>query len=93
MPTYEYECQRCGLHFERFQNMSEEPLKRCPECRGKVKRVLSGGAGFLFKGSGFHTTDYRSAEYKKRAKEESGGGTPKESKGEKKDGTSASPAR
>jgi len=88
VPTYEYECQRCGHRFERFQNMSDEPVKRCPECRGKVRRVPSAGAGFLFKGSGFHITDYRSAEYKRRAKEESGA-PPRESKSEtKKEGGS-----
>lgn len=63
MPTYEYECQRCGHHFELFQSMTEEPRKRCPECRGKVKRLLGTGAGILFKGSGFYATDYRSNSY------------------------------
>lgn len=70
MPTYEYECQRCGVAFERFQSMNDEPLKRCPDCRGKVKRLIGGGAGFLFKGSGFYETDYRSSEYQAAAKEE-----------------------
>ena len=70
MPTYEYECTNCGHRFERFQSMKDEPLKRCPECRHKIRRVLHGGAGFLFKGSGFYITDYRSENYKKRAKEE-----------------------
>ena len=59
MPTYEYECQRCGHVFERFQSMKDEPLKRCPECRGKVKRLLGTGAAVVFKGSGFYTTDSR----------------------------------
>ena len=58
MPTYEYECERCGHRFERFQSITDEPVKRCPQCRGKVRRLLSGGAGFLFKGSGFYITDY-----------------------------------
>ncbi len=51
--------------------MTEPPVKRCPECRHKVKKLLSGGAGIIFKGSGFYQTDYRSSEYKKQAKEES----------------------
>jgi len=72
LPTYEYECERCGHRFERFQSMTEEPVKRCPECRGKVRRLLSGGAGFLFKGSGFYITDYRSPEYRRKEKEEKG---------------------
>ena len=59
MPTYEYECQRCGYKFEKFQNMSEEPLKKCPQCGGRVKRLIGKGAGIIFKGSGFYVTDYR----------------------------------
>jgi putative FmdB family regulatory protein len=70
MPTYEYECQRCGHVFERFQSMTAEPIKRCPECRGKVKRLIGAGAGIIFKGSGFYETDYRSEDYKRKAKAE-----------------------
>ena len=58
MPTYEYECLRCGYRFEEFQKMSDEPVKRCPKCNGKVKRLISTGAGIIFKGSGFYATDY-----------------------------------
>lgn len=58
MPTYEYKCNKCGHHFERFQNMSDEPIKVCPECGGRVKRLLGTGAGVIFKGSGFYATDY-----------------------------------
>lgn len=68
MPTYEYECQKCGHLFELFQSMSDPLRKRCPECRGAVKRLIGTGAGLLFKGSGFYTTDYRSDSYKKDAK-------------------------
>jgi putative FmdB family regulatory protein len=75
MPTYEYECAKCGHVFERFQRISEKPLKRCPQCRGKVSRRIGAGAGILFKGSGFYTTDYRSETYKKAAQAEKGGGT------------------
>ncbi|GMO30236.1 MAG: hypothetical protein LBG79_03880 [Spirochaetaceae bacterium] len=57
MPTYEYQCQNCGNQFEAFQSMKDEPLTSCPECGGGVKRVVSGGAGVIFKGSGFYTTD------------------------------------
>jgi putative FmdB family regulatory protein len=49
MPTYEYECGTCGQHFERFQNISDAPVTECPECHGDVKRVLSGGGGFIMK--------------------------------------------
>ncbi|MFW6151744.1 MAG: FmdB family zinc ribbon protein [Verrucomicrobiota bacterium] len=62
MPTYEYECSKCGHTFERFQNMSDEPLKRCPKCRCKVRRLLGVGAGIIFKGSGFYETDYKRKE-------------------------------
>ncbi len=60
MPTYEYECQRCGYRFEVFQSISSAPRKRCPKCGGKLKRVIGVGAGVIFKGSGFYATDYRS---------------------------------
>ena len=70
MPTYEYKCKKCGYQFEEFQNITDEPLKKCPkkECKGTVYRMISPGAGFLFKGSGFYETDYRSEAYKKAAK-------------------------
>jgi putative FmdB family regulatory protein len=76
MPTYEYECLKCGRRFELFQKMTDPPRKRCPECRGKVRRLLGTGAGMIFKGSGFYTTDYRSSSYKEQQKKESGGTTP-----------------
>jgi putative FmdB family regulatory protein len=79
MPTYEYECLRCGHGFEQFQSIKDPPLKRCPKCRGKIQRRIVTGAGFLFKGSGFYATDYRSEGYKKEAKAEKdkGAGTAK----------------
>jgi putative FmdB family regulatory protein len=58
MPTYEYECASCGHGFEQFQNMSDEPLKTCPECGGEVKRLIGAGSGIIFKGPGFYSTDY-----------------------------------
>jgi len=51
MPTYEYLCEACGTRFERRQAMTEPPLEACPVCRGKVRRVISGGVGFILKGS------------------------------------------
>jgi len=74
MPTYEYECEKCGQVFEQFQSITAEPLKICPKggCGGTVHRLLSGGGGFLFKGSGFYSTDYRSDSYKKGAKSDTG---------------------
>ena len=70
MPTYEYRCEDCGHEFEAFQTMSEPPVEKCPVCNGKVKRIISGGAGLIFKGTGFYITDHRSREYKAAAKKE-----------------------
>jgi putative FmdB family regulatory protein len=79
MPTYEYICAKCGHQFEKFQSISEDPLEVCPRelCarkrwgKGRVSRAISGGAGLLFKGSGFYITDYRSDNYRQAAKKES----------------------
>ena len=60
MPTYEYECRDCGHAFERFQGINEDPIVECPECLGKVRRLISSGGGLVFKGPGFYATDYRS---------------------------------
>lgn len=77
MPTYEYECRRCGHRFEKFQAMKDRPLQRCPRCRGKIERLPGGGAGILFRGAGFYATDYRSAGYRKAARAEKSGETKK----------------
>jgi putative FmdB family regulatory protein len=57
MPLYDYKCTKCGHVFEIQQRISEEPLKYCPQCKGAIKRLIS-AAGIIFKGSGFHMTDY-----------------------------------
>ncbi len=59
MPTYEYECTQCGQTFDAFQSISAAPLTSCPRCQGKVRRLIGGGMGVIFKGSGFYTTDYK----------------------------------
>ena len=59
MPTYEYECLKCGNHFDEVQSITAEPLKTCPSCGGPVKRLIGTGAGIIFKGSGFYETDYK----------------------------------
>ncbi len=64
MPTYQYRCDDCGHEFEEFQSMTEDAIDVCPECEGHTRRLISGGAGLIFKGSGFYCTDYRSARYK-----------------------------
>lgn len=76
MPTYDYQCEKCGIQFEAFQSMTADRLTDCPEsdCDGQVKRLIGTGAGLLFKGSGFYITDYRSDNYKAGAKKDSAGG-------------------
>ncbi len=95
MPTYQYRCNECSHEFSEFQSITADPLSTCPECGGAVKRLISGGAGFLFKGDGFYTTDYRSENYKQAEKADrestssgSGGG----SDGSKSDGGGSSDA-
>lgn len=71
MPTYEYECGACKHRFEKYQSMTEKAIKKCPQCgKAKAMRMISGGAGVLFKGSGFYQTDYRSKGYKEAAKKD-----------------------
>jgi putative FmdB family regulatory protein len=85
MPTYEYKCTACGHTFEKFQSITAEPIKRCPHCgKAKAKRLISAGAGLIFKGSGFYITDYRDAGYKDKAKAESGAASGGEGAGESK---------
>jgi putative FmdB family regulatory protein len=62
MPTYEYKCKNCEHGFEIRQGMSEAPLSVCPECGGELRRLINGGAGVIYKGSGFYSTDKRPAE-------------------------------
>jgi putative FmdB family regulatory protein len=84
MPTYDYACPKCGHQFEQFQSMKDEPLKKCPKCRKVgVKRLLGGGAGLIFKGSGFYITDYR----------KKGGGESKSESPAKTDSKPAAPAK
>lgn len=60
MPTYEYVCTKCEHEMEAFQSMKDEPLKKCPACKKPaLKRKVGGGAGLIFKGSGFYITDYK----------------------------------
>lgn len=71
VPTYEYTCDDCRHHFERFQSIKARPLRVCPKCgRSRLKRLIGAGAGVIFKGSGFYQTDYRSESYKKAEKKE-----------------------
>ena len=75
MPTYEYRCSACGAEMEIFQSITEAPKRKCPECgERKLGRKISAGAGFLFRGSGFYQTDYRSESYRKSEAGEKDGG-------------------
>jgi putative FmdB family regulatory protein len=67
MPTYEYRCAKCGYNFEEFQSITAKPLVKCPQCnRPTLKRLLGGGGGMIFKGSGFYMTDYKNAGRKEK---------------------------
>lgn len=75
MPTYDYRCTKCGHRFELFHGIKDEAVKRCPRCRGKAQRVPAGGAGILFKGTGFYITDYRSKSYREGKKKDTPSGS------------------
>ena len=101
MPTYEYSCQKCGKTFEAFQSMRDTAFEECPKdlCQqkrwghGKVKRLLGTGAGLIFKGSGFYTTDYRSNSYKEAAKKDApAAATGEKTAGSKESSTESKPA-
>lgn len=60
MPTYQYECEACGYSFEELQSMTDKKLVKCPKCsKNKLHRLIGGGSGMIFKGSGFYETDYK----------------------------------
>src|SRR5437879_8708939 len=95
MPTYGYRCSNCGHQFEIQQRMSDEPLKGCPKCQGKLTKMLY-PTGVIFKGSGFYTTDYKGSgkdsassngsgsDSDSKSKPETKGDSKPESKGETK---------
>ena len=68
MPTYDYKCKKCGNIFEVFQKITDDPVKTCPECGGKVYRLISGGVGIIFKGNGFYVTDNKTNRYSEKSK-------------------------
>ena len=92
MPIYEYRCTVCEHTFEVMQKVSDPPVKKCPECKGKVEKLLS-APGLLFKGTGWYVTDYASPARKKAMEAEksasgNGGGKPSEKAETKSEGTS-----
>ncbi len=68
MPTYEYKCKKCGNIFEKFQSITEDPIKKCKNCDGEVYRLISKNGNFILKGSGYYSTDNRSSNYKPEKK-------------------------
>ena len=90
MPIYEYECEKCNAVFEAMQSISAKPLKTCNKssCKGKVKRLVS-ASGFIFKGSGWFTSEYPSDARKKGWESESKGATADTNKNSKGDTTDA----
>jgi len=69
MPTYDYLCTSCAHQFEHFQSMSDDLLTECPICGSKVRRLVSGGSGLIFKGSGFYHTDYKNKSENKKSQD------------------------
>ena len=71
MPTYDYQCDACGHTFEEWQSFHDAELTKCPSCKKKkLRRLISGGAALIFKGSGFYETDYRKESYTEAAKKD-----------------------
>ena len=87
MPTYEYECMKCGHRFEKLQGMKEKPLKKCPQCGGRIKRLIGTGVSVIFKGNGFYHTDYKMKVQKKEDIKKDKKENKKEEKKEEKKGT------
>ena len=83
MPTYDYKCTQCGHDFEMFQTMSESHIKDCPECDGTVRRLVGGGSGLIFKGSGFYLTDYGKGKDQKKKTDGQNGKEKKSTKTDK----------
>ena len=80
MPTYDYLCKTCGHRFEEFHSIASEPVQACPQCGNAVERLINGGIGLIFKGSGFYLTDYAKSNSSTAAKTD---GEPKANGSEK----------
>lgn len=91
MPTYTYECKKCGHEQDVFHGMNAKRRVKCDECGGMCKKLLGMGAGIIFKGSGFYETDYKrkSGKPSDTGKSETGGEASKSSEGTKSAGDSA----
>ena len=92
MPTYEYECKSCGHNFEAFQSMSDAPFSDCPECGKELRRLINGGSGVIFKGSGFYVKDKNADNTKKPPSKSTEKPAEKPESGETKPACAACPA-
>jgi len=90
MPTYQYQCLKCSHKFEEFQKITDPPLEKCPRCGARPRRIITGGAGFLLKGNGFYSTDYRSSSYIEAEKKEKESLSTEKPKDAKKDSATES---
>ena len=90
MPHYDYRCLTCGHEYELFQSISEKPATRCPKCGKKVQRLIGGGSGVSFKGTGFYETDYKKTSGAKDSSSKSSGSDSKNSTSSPKDSGSKS---
>jgi putative FmdB family regulatory protein len=86
MPVYEYRCTKCNKHFEIKQKISDDPLTRCKECNGELKKLIT-STSFVLKGSGWYVTDYPSAERKKALESKNKKNASKDKSAEKKTDT------
>jgi putative FmdB family regulatory protein len=91
MPTYSYVCDACGHRFNRFQSMTDAPVRECPECgQEHARRLISAGAGLIFKGSGFYLTDYARKDQRSGSGTDRSNGKPAESESGAKTGAAKS---
>jgi putative FmdB family regulatory protein len=85
VPTYDYQCEKCGYEFEKFQSITAPTLRKCPKCgKSALKRLIGTGSAVIFKGTGFYQTDYPSDSYKQSVKKETDKSSKKEEKKEVK---------
>jgi putative FmdB family regulatory protein len=95
MPVYTYQCDNCGVRFERYQKFEDQTLTWCPECNKKALRKIFQPVGIVFKGSGFYATDHRSPSGQNRnssASEKSSETKPESKPADSKSTESSSPA-
>lgn len=93
MPTYGYRCPSCGHEYDKIQKISDDTRAKCPECGKRGERLISGGIGVVFKGSGFYETDYKRAGRKPSSEASTETGETKPSDKEKTQGDKKEPSK